>query len=196
MSHYSKKKSDVASTTLRIQNEEEKKKISKLSSEDVVASFGMKKIIGADSMTNRQMKIFFMGDETRRIMEKQREQTQKLAQTAHILNRSYQDLIHHMPLTFDSENLEYIRELQLTKILHKEGFSIQKASWLKKSKFLGKISSSLIIWFENTDQVDNVITKCLIWKCQRKSAKIFRSRFQVMQCFNCQKYGHIALLHY
>lgn len=53
MSHYSKKKSDVASTTLRIQNEEEKKKISKLSSEDVVASFGMKKIIGADSMTNR-----------------------------------------------------------------------------------------------------------------------------------------------
>ncbi|KHJ32508.1 hypothetical protein EV44_g3555 [Erysiphe necator] len=111
---------EVASTTLRIQNEEEKKEISKLSSEELVEKIGMKEIVGARSMTNGQIKIFFPGDETWQIMEKQRDWTQKLAPTAQNVSRSYQVLLHDMPLTFDPDNHEHIRNFnRLTPSIYK-----------------------------------------------------------------------------
>lgn len=122
-------------------------------------------------------------------MEKQRDWAQKLVPTAHIASRSYQDLIHDMPLTFDPEN---IRELQQTNILYIQGITIQKAAWLKNLKIPGKLSGSLILWLKSAEQARYVIMKGMILKSQQKAAEIFRSGFRIMQCFNCQRYGNIA----
>lgn len=46
---------EVAGTTIRIQNEEEKRGIAKLSSEELVKNIGMKEVIGARQMTNGQL---------------------------------------------------------------------------------------------------------------------------------------------
>lgn len=37
-----------------------------------------------------------------------------------------------------------------------------------------------------------VIKRGIMWKYELKATEIFRSRFRLMQCFNCQRYGHIA----
>ena len=36
------------------------------------------------------------------------------------------------------------------------------------------------------------ISKGLMWQYELKSTEIFRTGFRMLQCFNCQKYGHIA----
>lgn len=105
---------------------------------------------------------------------------------------SYQVLIHDMPLTFDPENPEQIMELQKTNTLYIQGITIQKAAWLKRSKTPNKTSGSLIVWFDGAEQADIAISKGVMWKCDLKATEIFRSGFRLTQCFNCQKYGHIA----
>lgn len=64
------KQSDVAGTTTRITDEEEKRMIAQLSSEEVVKKIGVKEVIGARLMINRKVKVFFAGEETRQLMEK------------------------------------------------------------------------------------------------------------------------------
>lgn len=69
---------------------------------------------------------------------------------------------------------------------------IQKAVWLKKKLDLNKTAGSLILWLEQAESADKAITKGIMWKCDIKATEIFRSGFRAMQCFNFQRYVHIA----
>ncbi|KAI1005374.1 hypothetical protein K3495_g2840 [Podosphaera aphanis] len=140
-------------------------------------------------MTNGQVKVFFTGEETRQMMEKHKDWAQKLSPTAQIAIPNYQVLVHDMPLTFDPEQL---KELRNANLLYIQGITIRKAAWLKKTKQPGKKASSLIVWFDRAEQADIAISKGIMWKFELKATEIFRSGFRLMQCFNCQKYGHIA----
>ncbi|KAI0991067.1 hypothetical protein K3495_g17120, partial [Podosphaera aphanis] len=60
---------ETTGTTIRITDEEEKRKIAQLSSEELVKKIGVKEVIGARQMTNGQVKVFFAGEETRQMME-------------------------------------------------------------------------------------------------------------------------------
>ena len=90
------------------------------------------------------------------------------------------------------QNPEQIKELEITNRIYIQGIGIQKAAWLKKYNRQGKSAGSLIIWFDAAESADKVIEKGLMWGYEVKAAEIFRSGFRMMQCFNCQKYGHIA----
>lgn len=179
-------------TILRIESEDEKKAIAKLSSEELVKKIGIKEVIGARKMTNGQVKVYFAGQGTKEIMEKQKEWTTKLATTAQIASPSYQVLVHDMPLSFDLENPEQIKELQKENMLYIQGIGIQKAAWLKKNKQPGKNAGSMIVWFSEAEYADKAIEKGLVWKYEVKATEIFRSGFRAIQCFNCQRFGHIA----
>lgn len=185
-------KAETTGTIIRIQDESEKQEIAKLSSEELVKKIGMKEVIGARQMSNGQVKVYFTGDETQKIMESQKEWTHKIAPTAHMATPNYQVLIHDMPFTFAPENPEHIKELEQNNILYIQGITIRKAAWLKRTKSPGKKTGSLIVWFDRAEQADIAISKGIMWKYELKATEIFRSGFRVMQCFNCQKYGHIA----
>ncbi|KAI0990900.1 hypothetical protein K3495_g17287, partial [Podosphaera aphanis] len=125
------------------------------------------------------------------MMEK-REWAHKLSSTAHVAMPSYQVLIHDVPITFNPENLEQIKELQQMNSVYLQGIIIHKAAWLKRNQIPGKKSGSLILWFDTAEQADTAIAKEVMWKYELKAAEIYRSGFRLIQCFNCQKYGHIA----
>lgn len=55
----------------------------------------------------------------------------------------------------------------------------------------GKTSSSSILWFQQAENADRVIQKGLMWHFEVRATEMFRSRFRALQCFNCQRYGHI-----
>ncbi|KAI0993775.1 hypothetical protein K3495_g14409 [Podosphaera aphanis] len=185
-------KTGTTGATIRIQDESEKQEIAKLSSEELVKKTGMKEVIGARKMVNGQVRVFFTGEETKKIMETQKDWTQKIAPTAHLATPIYQVLIHNMPLTFNPEDKNQVKELQQTNLHYIQGITIQKAAWLKRTKVPGKTSGSLIVWFDRAEQADLAITKGMMWRYELKATEIFRSGFRLMQCFNCQKYGHIS----
>lgn len=111
-------KSEVAGTTIRIQDKNEKKEIAKLSSEELVKKIGMKEIIGARQMVDGQIKVYYAKQSTKQIMEGQKNWTKKLSTTAHIVSVNYQVLVHDMPYTFQPENPEHIKELQKANEIH------------------------------------------------------------------------------
>lgn len=185
-------KPEVPGTTIRIQDEEEKREISKLSSEELVKKIGMKEIIGARQMVNGQVKVYYAEAVTKQIMERQKDWTQKLATTAHAASENFQVLVHGMPFSFDPENLNHLKDLQDANDAHIPGIKIQRAVWLKKVKDTEKRAGSLIVWFEKPEHADKAITKGIMWKYELKATEIFRSGFRTTQCFSCQRFGHIA----
>ncbi|KAI1002473.1 hypothetical protein K3495_g5723, partial [Podosphaera aphanis] len=66
-------KPEAPGTIIRIQDEEEKKAIAKLSSEELVKKLDTKDIIGAKQMTNGQVRIFFAGHDVKEMMETQKD---------------------------------------------------------------------------------------------------------------------------
>ncbi|KAI0995171.1 hypothetical protein K3495_g13010, partial [Podosphaera aphanis] len=184
--------SEVAGTTLRIQNEEEIREISKLLSEELVKKIGLAEVISARPLSNGQVKIYFTCQETKEMMERQTDWTKKFAPTAQVANPWYQVLVHNMPLSFNPANAEDVKELQQANAMYIQGIRIQKAVWLKKNPLPGKSAGSMILWLEQAESANKAISKGIMWKYELKATEIFRSGFRAMQCFNCQKYGHIA----
>ncbi|KAI0997974.1 hypothetical protein K3495_g10216 [Podosphaera aphanis] len=184
--------SEATGTVLRIQNDEEKREIAKLSSEDIVKEIRIKEVIGAKQMLNGQVKVFFSGHETKKIMERQRDWTSKLSAIAQIANPSYQVLVHDMPFSFEPEKQEQIDKPQKANSLYIQGIGIQKAAWLKKNKLPGKKSGKIIVWFDEAQCADKAIEKGIMWGYELKATEIFWSGFRMMQCYNCQNYCHIA----
>ncbi|KAI0991062.1 hypothetical protein K3495_g17125, partial [Podosphaera aphanis] len=67
------RKAEAAGSVIRIQDEKEKLEIAKLSSEELVKKIGLNEVIGAKQLPNGQVKVYFVGPETKQIMDKQRE---------------------------------------------------------------------------------------------------------------------------
>ena len=139
-------KGESYGTTIRIQDEQEKKEIAKLSSEELVKKIGVQQIIGARQMTNGQVKVYFAGEGTKELMEHHKEWTTNLAASAQVAGTVYQVLMHDMPLSFEPENPEHLKQLQKANHVYIQGMTIQRAAWLKKNQQFGKRSGSLILW--------------------------------------------------
>ncbi|KAI1007661.1 hypothetical protein K3495_g565 [Podosphaera aphanis] len=76
------RKPEAAGSIIRIQDGKEKLEIAKLSSEELVKKIGLNEVVGAKQLPNDLVKIYFVGPETKEIMDKQREWTSKLSATA------------------------------------------------------------------------------------------------------------------
>lgn len=186
------RKPEKPGTTIRIQDEEEKTQISKLTSEELVKKIGMKEIIGARQMVNGQVKVYYAEAVTKQIMERQKDWTQNLATTAQVASENYQVLIHGMPFSFEPESPNHLIGLQNANDAHTPGIKIQRAAWLKKVKDSEKRAGSMIVWFEKLEHADKAINKGIMWKYELKTTEIFRSGTRTTQCFGCQRFGHIA----
>ena len=182
----------VKGTKIRIEDEMEKHEIAELTSEELVKRIGREEVIGARQLGNGQVKVYFTGEDTQQTMMSQRDWTQKLSSTAHVAMPSFQVLVHNMPFSFNPDKPEQVLELQQANMQYLQGIKILKAVWLKRNRAPGKASGSLILWFEKAEQADIAISKGVMWKYELKTAEIFRSGFRLIQCFNCQRYGHIA----
>ncbi|KAI0999501.1 hypothetical protein K3495_g8696 [Podosphaera aphanis] len=123
-------KLEAPGTIIRIQDEEEKKAIAKLSMEELVKKKGINEVVGAKQLPNGQVKVYFVGPEIKQKMDKQREWTSKLSATAQIDNPKYQVLVHDIPVSFNPENPQQIRELERANGRYIPGIGIQKAAWL------------------------------------------------------------------
>lgn len=185
-------KSHASETIIRIHDEEEKKEISKLTSEELVKKIGRTEVIGARKMVNGQVKVYFTGQETKEQMEINKDWTLKLAATAQVATPTYQVLVHDMPLSFEPGNPEHLKSIQSANELYIMGMKIDRAAWLKKNKNPSKTTGSLIVWFNQAEQADKAISKGIMWGYELKATEIFKSGFRAMQCYNCQRYGHMA----
>ncbi|KAI0996003.1 hypothetical protein K3495_g12178 [Podosphaera aphanis] len=204
-------KPEVAGTLIRIQDEEEKKEIAKLSREEVVKKIGRAEVEQRNKGTKEQRNKGTKEQRnkgtkeqrnkgtkeqrnkgTKELMETQKDWTLKLAESAQVETPTYQVLVHDMPTTFEPENPDHLKKIQKANESYIMGLRLRRAAWLKKNKQPGKNAGSLIIWFDQAEHADKAISKEILWGYEIQSTEIFRSGFRSMQCFNCQAYGHIA----
>ncbi|KAI0998158.1 hypothetical protein K3495_g10035 [Podosphaera aphanis] len=64
------RKPEAAGSVIRIQDEKEKLEMAKLSSEELVKKIGLNEFLGAKQLPNGQVKVYFVGPETKEIMDK------------------------------------------------------------------------------------------------------------------------------
>ena len=143
-------------------------------------------------MTDGQVKVYFAGEGTKEFMEHHEDWTSKLPASAKVAGPIYQVLMHDMPLSFEPQNAEHLKLLRKANHIYIQGMIIQRAAWIKKSQQPGKKSGSLILRIDQAIHTETAIKKGFMWQYELKSTELFRSGFRTMQCFNCQKYGHIA----
>lgn len=71
--------------------------------------------------------------------------------------------------------------------------SITYIGWLK-SDIIGPKSTSIEVEFNTPELANEVIRKGLNWDGQPHSVERYVTQNKIMQCFNCQSYGHIGNL--
>ena len=90
----------------------EKHEIAELTSEELVKRIGREEVIGTRQMGNRQVKVYFTGDDTQQIMMEQRNWAHRLSSTTHIAMPSLLVLIHDMLFSLKQDKPEHIMGLQ------------------------------------------------------------------------------------
>lgn len=106
------RKSKVAGSIMRIQDEIEKLEIAKFSSDELVKKISNNEVVGVRHLLNGKVRIYFIGLETTQIMDKRREWASKLLATAPVASLIYQILVHEIPLSINPDNPEKTRELE------------------------------------------------------------------------------------
>lgn len=132
--------------------------------------------------------------ESRLELEKNSEWLQVIAPSARVKRTTFAIFAH----SIRKNDINVSQQLQAaTKIqdqnrrLHPE-LEVLRVSWPKGSEKNGKLVGSLIIEVPTATAANRIITDGLVFNHEIKECERFVKEARVTQCFNCQRFGHIA----
>ena len=124
---------------------------------------------------------------------REREIGEKLAEEimeARIKNRSFNTIAHFVPLTFDPDNPEHLREIEQT-----NGFNVNaiiKAKWAKppQRRSPSQTSGHLIVSYADPDVGNLAILKGLV-VCHKR-VSVLKCKREPVRCLKCHGWNHVA----
>ena len=117
-----------------------------------------------------------------------------MAAFAEAARRSYAIMAHAVRIV----DVNTINQTKVIQRILKQNFKmhknaiINKVFWIKKALDLKKPFFSLIIEINSPSTANDFIKNGLIVNHEIKTCEYFCKESRILQCFNCQKYGHVG----
>ena len=114
----------------------------------------------------------------------------KVDSSAMVKERNFQILVPRVPVTFDPENKEHLRELEEQNNIHPK--RIRRAKWIKPiyRRTLGQQLSHIALTV-STPEDANIMIRDGINVCRMKTYPK-KLKVELKQCMKCRKWGHFA----
>lgn len=153
-----------------------------------------RKPVGARRLPSGDLELHMVSAESRRWAESHPDWTKALAASAEITPRRYAVMAHAVRVADVNtvNQAEAIKSiLEQNSKMHKNA-SIARVAWTKRALDLKKSHSSLIIETSSPATANEFIKNGLIFNHEIKTCEYFCKESKILQCFNCQKYGHVG----
>lgn len=139
------------------------------------------------------LKIQTTSLKTKRWAEDHSDWTKAIAASAGIIRRSYDVLSHGVRMTDINiiNQIEAIKNLLAQNVRIHKGAKINRSAWTRKIIEMKKTFSSLIETHSSAT-INSFIKNGIIINHEIKTCKLLCRESRLIQCFNCQKYGHIG----
>lgn len=96
------------------------------------------------------------------------------------------------PLHTDQEKEEAIQQIMKENTTQNPGLKIGRITWQKRTYQEGKTHGSLILDIESAEIATKLVQKGLVIGYDVKTVAPYSRQWELVQCFKCQGYGHIA----
>lgn len=153
-----------------------------------------RKPAGLKRLPSGDLELQMTSVENRRWAETHTDWTKSIAASASTVRRSYAVMAHGVRVAdvdVSNQSEAIMRILSQNHSLHKNA-QISRVAWPKKAIELKKPFSSLIIETSAPTTANDFIKNGLIFNHEIKTCEYFCKESRIVQCFNCQKYGHIG----
>ena len=187
--------------TVTIGNERERTQIQNTSMESLLSAIqsiepkkATEEILTIKKLPSEDLLITTTRTESRLILEKSSEWLHVIAPSARVKRTTFTVFAH----SIRKSDINITQQLQTaTKIQEQNqrahpGLEILRVSWPKGSEKNGKKVGSLIIEVPTATAANRLITEGLVFGNEIKECERFVREARVTQCYNCQRFGHIA----
>ena len=146
--------------TIQLQSQEEKDHINQLSSQEIVQKMDHQDILGVKKGVQGRLHLILPSQEAKERLEKSREWTHKVGESARVVLPRYQLLVHGSPLGEAIEDIP--RKINNANNRLIPGLGAQRAAWLNKKPTEGKkAAGSVILWTERAEAANQAIERGL-----------------------------------
>lgn len=184
---------------IKITNAKEKESFRAEHVKDILDKLGRamgseRKPVGARKVPSGDLELQMASLEGRKWAENHPDWIKALAISAEITPRRYAVMVHAVRVADvdtanQTETIKSILEQNLK--MHKNA-NITRVTWTRRALELKKSYSSLIIETNSPVTANEFIKKGLIFNYEIKTCEYFCKESKILQCFNCQKYGHVG----
>ena len=116
--------------------------------------------------------------------------TEEFSKGSHIRERSYNLIAPRVPITFEPENKEHLREIEVVNSLDEH--LIRKARWIKPTarRRVGQTHAYAILTVTSAEDANILIRDGLIMFGAR--VRPTKQKAEPIQCMKCRRWGHFA----
>jgi hypothetical protein len=152
------------------------------------------KVLAARRLPSGDVVVTTDTEDTKRQLEKDGSWLSAVGQAAQVNRRKFPVMVHGMKVSsVDCSNQkEAIRQIMGQNAQLQNRVEILRVQWPKRAAKLGKASSHLLLHLASPEQVNILVDEGLLFHSELRRCELYHGDCRVTQCFNCQKYGHIA----
>ena len=154
--------------------------------------------MAVQKLRSRDLLLDTVTMEARETLEKHTNWTTKVYKTTTIVRKTFPVIVHGIKISaFNANRQEEIKQKIERENTHLHpGMEVVKARWLPGTDKLSrngqpKKDGSLVISVATPEMADGVIQRGLIEAGMMKLAEKFEPKGSLLQCHNCQEYGHM-----
>lgn len=162
--------------------------------EDLNAKFPGNPVLAARRLPSGDVLITTESKEKRQELQKDQSWTASLGAGAVVKRRGYTVLAHGIRVSqidTNSQN-EAIQEILKQNRGLKDKVEILRVGWTRRAIKGEKQVAPLLVTVAEPEQADYLIDNGLLWGYQLHDCELFHGDCNIVQCFRCYKYGHIA----
>jgi hypothetical protein len=160
---------------------------------DAGAAQARKTVVAIQRLKSGDIAIYTEGVRERAQLENDEEWVKDINPKARVVKRTWPVIVHGMRVAdFQQDAGEAgARRIEEENAKRMPGLKIASTRWLTRRENL-KDYSSMIIEVASAEQANRMILEGVVYRMCLKTTEAFQPKGRIVQCFNCQKYGHTS----
>ena len=161
---------------------------------DVNTAIGVEAIVAARTLPSGDIVLTFDKPESKATWEKRAEVAKELGPLAKARTKGYTLLVHGMRVAA----IDVRQQARAIENIHTQNprfqgkVDIVRLSWSRKTIKQGRRTAPLLLSVAEPEQANHLIEQGLLFGSELHDCEVFVGDCQVVQCFQCYSYGHVA----